>query len=92
MDTARVGYATLLRITWLLAWRGALINVVLAGAAGALVGVVFLLLGGSGSRWLQPVSWVAGVAVGLFASGPILVRMLLRKRFRGFRLVFTQEP
>jgi hypothetical protein len=91
-EPTSIGYGTLLRITWLLAWRGTLINLVLGVAVGAPIGIIFALAGAPIRDWLQPVAVTAGTLIAVFVGGPLLVRMMLRKRFRGFRLLISREP
>ena len=84
MDAEIVSYPESLRVAWLLIWRGLLIN----GAIGFVIGFV----SGFASRFvgmkqlITPLTFIGGLLGGVFIGSPLLIRMMLRKQFGGFRL------
>ena len=87
MQENEMPYSELLRVGWLLIWRGLLVP--LTGAIfGFIVGFTFKMFGIPGTR---PVSAVGGLLLGIFLITPLVVRMMMRKRFRGFHLQIKRE-
>lgn len=83
-------YLESLKVGWLLTWRLSLIAMGLGVAFGFLLGVAGALLGLTRGA-------VTAVAVGgtlpltIFAGYPVVVRMMLRKRFDGFRVRLVRD-
>jgi hypothetical protein len=83
-------YSELLRITWLVFWRGALIGSVLGAASGFVVGALLTFLGHP--RWIPFLASSIGMLFTLFVGYPLGFGMALRKRFRGFRVQLVRDP
>ncbi len=90
MEERPVGYVESLKVGWLLTWRLSLVAAALGVAFGFGLGLAGALLG-------LPRSVVTAVAVGgtlpltVFAGYPVVVRMMLRKKFAGVRLRLVRD-
>ena len=83
MRETQSGWNEILRITWFLLWR-----IVLGGIAiGFALGLIVNLVAGYGFGVLlgPQINLRIGMLVALI-WWPVVIRMLLKKRFRGFRL------
>jgi hypothetical protein len=85
-----VTYRESLSVAWLLIWRGVLINVVIGAVLGAVVGFV-LGVAGRGEL-VTPIAGTAGLVGGVFIGAPLVIRMMFKKRFSGFRVQLAREP
>ncbi len=89
-DERSPSYVESLKVGWLLTWRLSLVAAALGVAFGFGLGLAGALLG-------LPRSVVTAVAVGgtlpltVFAGYPVVVRMMLRKKFAGFRLLLVRD-
>ncbi|MFQ5897381.1 MAG: hypothetical protein ACE5JN_03955 [Candidatus Methylomirabilia bacterium] len=87
---AAMTYSESLPVAWLLAWRGLLLTIVM----GVLIAVPSYLMG---LRELSiPAVWLAGALLGVLFIGmffvyPLVVRMMMRKHFAGFRLEIVRD-
>ena len=91
------------RVWWLIMWRGVLGGVLLGAAVGVIVGIitVAVILGTHGTLVDledQPI-YRTGIALGAILGVIIgigwyivVVRMALRKQYRGFRLSIVPRP
>jgi hypothetical protein len=74
----------LLRIIWLIAWRGSIGGLVCGGVIGFVVGFI-MGLAGSPHEYIRPVTGVAG-----FIAGAIwwfvVIKMALEKQYGDFRI------
>lgn len=86
-----VTYTDRLKIAWLCVWRGVLVNGVLGGLFGFVIGFSFNVVGSPLREWTQLVSVLGGSLLGLFLGSPWIVGMMLRKQFRGFKLQVSRE-
>lgn len=90
MTEKPVTYLESLKIGWLVAWRLSVVLLALGVAFGFLLGMGGLLLG-------VPRNAVAAAAVAgtvpllVFAGYPIVVRMMLNKRYSGFRVRLERD-
>ncbi len=83
-----------LKVLWSLTWRvGGL-----SSLAGLLVGIISAIVSRlaqvdpeTGLRLTLLASGIVALIVAPFV-GPVVVRMLLKKRFSDFRIVFIKEP
>ena len=90
MDARGPTYVESLKVGWLLTWRLSLVALALGVAFGFLLGLAGALLGFS--RELSTTLAVAGtLPLTVFAGYPLVVRMMLRKRFAGFRLSLVRD-
>jgi hypothetical protein len=87
--TAPVTYRESLSVAWLLIWRGVLINMLIGAAVGFLIGVVLFFAGHA--ELVSVISGIAGLIVGVFIGGPLVTRMMFRKRFSGFSVQLVRE-
>jgi hypothetical protein len=90
---ADLSYGERLQIAWLLFWRG------IGGFFALLYAVTFLLLliepeilRATPSAWAAVVPLMLAIPAALFGLMPLIVRGLVRKPFRGFRLQVVREP
>ena len=78
-------YGESVRVAWLVSWRSAIIG----GLTGFVVGLAFaipaLLLGVSETA-TQVLLYCLLLPLGFFLISPWIMRMMMRKRFRGFHL------
>ncbi len=83
-------YRESLAAMWLLLWRG----MVIGGGLGFLVGFVLGLVGSAMGHGqdpaLQVLIFVLATSVSIFYVYPLIIRMALRKQFKGFRLQVTR--
>ena len=75
------------RIWWLFMWRGILGATLIGGAVGFVFGIIVAVFG-LPQQALAIGSPILGAAVGLLWS-LLVVRMALRKRYSGFRIVLV---
>ena len=83
-----------LKILWSLTWRvGGLSSLagLLVGIISAIVSVLARVDPETGLRLTLLVSGIVALIVGPFVS-PVVMRMLLKKRFSDFRIVLIKEP
>ena len=82
MNADELTYSERLRVVWFLMWRGTLIDFLIGGAIGFVIGFVM----GVAGRFEQipPLAFFGGFTGAIFIGGPLLVSMLLKKRFDGF--------
>lgn len=84
-------YLERLKVSWLLFWRGTLMGLAIAFIWGRFVGLVWEPLGIS-PEWAQRINVLGGYAFSVILVGPLLVWMLMRKRFKGFWLELIRTP
>jgi hypothetical protein len=89
MIPQETSYLERLKVSWLLFWRGTLMGLAVAFMWGHLVGLVWGPLGMS-VELAQGINVFGGYAFSVIVIGPLLVQMLLRKQFKGFRLEFVR--
>jgi hypothetical protein len=87
MQELAVTWQLVVRIWWLIAWRGALGGFILGAVLGAVIGFIEGAIGLSG-RTITISGTVAGWFAGL-AWGLVVVRMALRKKYADFRLALV---
>ena len=87
--TAPVTYRESLSVAWLLIWRGVLINMLIGAAFGFVLGIVLFFAGRA--EHVSLISGVAGIIAGVFIGGPLVTRMMFRKRFSGFSVRLVRE-
>ncbi len=83
-----------LKVLWGLTWRvGGLSSLtgLLVGIVSAIVSVLARVDPETGLRLTLLVSGIVALIVGPFVS-PVVMRMLLNKRFSDFRIVLIKEP
>ena len=90
MNPQDTTYFDRLRISWLLFWRGTLIGLAFAFIWGRVVGMAWEILGLS-PQWGQATNQIGGYVFSAVLVGPLLIQMLLRKRFGGFRVEFVRS-
>lgn len=78
-------YLEKLKVSWLLFWRGILMGLAVAFVWGQAVGLIWQPLG-IPLEWAQGINVLGSYAISVILVGPLLVWMLRRKRFKGFRL------
>ena len=91
MNIPEITYFMRLKVSWLLIWRSALIGAVIGslfGAVEALVERYFEFSGG----WGVAIITIGSFLIGIFFIGPLLIQMLLRKHFEGFRIELVRDP
>jgi uncharacterized protein (DUF697 family) len=84
LQEVEITIGRLLRIVWLIAWRGALGGFLLGAIVGFLIGVV-MTAQGSPLKLIQLVTGIAGGIVGLIWWIAVL-RMALKKQYSDFRI------
>ena len=84
MQEIEITLARLLRIVWLLAWRGIVGGVVVGGVAGFVIGFVMGVAGATREH-IGLVASVAGFVVGLVWF-VVVCKMALEKRYQEFRI------
>lgn len=85
MRAQKIFYQELLSVGWLMIWRGTTLGVLLGWIAGWLFAyIVADVLGLKELR--NSASFVALWIVNIFFVWPLLIQMLLRKRFNGFSI------
>ena len=85
MNVQGLKYFERLQVSWLLFWRGTLMGLAVAFAWGYFVGFVWEPLGIS-PAWAQRINVFGGYILSVILVGPLLIQMLLRKCFNGFRI------
>lgn len=80
-----LAYPESLRAGWLLIWRSTALSVLCGAIPGFIIGIVGYLLGTSESA-IQVVALFLLAPIHIFLVTPWVVRMMMRKQFRGFRL------
>ncbi len=86
MQEIEPGWEQVLRIGWLLVWRGLVGIVVISFVLGLVINLVLGL--GFGMVLGQTANLLTGVAVTLIWS-PLVLRMALRKKYQGFRIALV---
>ena len=89
MNSQDTTYVDRLKISWLLFWRGTLVGLAFAFIWGRLVGLAWETLELS-PDWGQGVTLFGGYVFSVVFVGPLLIQMILRKRFSGFRVEFVR--
>jgi hypothetical protein len=74
-------------VWWLIVWRGAIGAAVMGGAVGFLVAFL-ALLAGAPSLYVAYFNMAIGALIGVFWM-IVVVRMALRKNYRGFHLALV---
>ncbi|MGD0143040.1 MAG: hypothetical protein ABSC92_07765 [Rhizomicrobium sp.] len=88
MQEVEVTGSRLLSVWWLVVWRGFVGGAVLGSIAGAIAGFVVAVIGHR--EW----GIVAGAIAGYVLSIPwsvVVLRMALKKHYRGFRIALVSE-
>ena len=83
-------YGESLRAAWLLLWRGLMLAFLTGVVGGLVIGIPAGLLGASQIATLA-VSYCVGLTLGIFLIYPWIIRMMMRKRFKGFRLEIVRS-
>ena len=93
-DTTKIGatmrgqkiyYQELLSVGWLIIWRGIILGLLLGWISGWLF--TYIVADVLGSEGLRKSTWFVAVwVVNIFLVWPLLIQMLLRKRFNGFSI------
>ena len=83
-------YAESLRAGWLVFWRSTALGILYIAIPGFIIGVVGSLLGVSEST-IQAVTVFPLALINIFLIVPWVVRMMMRKQFRGFRLQIVRS-
>ena len=89
MNDDRPTYREKLAISWMLFWRGTLMGVALSLTWGYLVLLAWRWFDVS-SVVIRLISGVGSYVLSVLIIGPLLVFMLLRKSFNGFRFDFVR--
>ena len=86
--TSEVGmtYGEQLRMVWLLWWRGLLVNGGLGFIWGFILGFAY-----ERSPAVNAAIFIGAILLGFFVGGPIVIRMLMRKHFKGFHLEIARH-
>ncbi len=74
-------------IWWLIAWRNVVGSLVIGVVIGAMFGVAAYFAGVPVAMMLLPIRVVAVVAAGIWTA--VVIRMALRKKYRGFRIALV---
>jgi hypothetical protein len=91
MNELEITWPRVVRVWWLLLWRGLLGGVVLGALAGFLIGFGGVNFGAWTVQTITAVASGAGYLVGLVWA-LIVVRMALKKRYSEFRLALLPQP
>ena len=83
-------YPESLRAGWLVFWRSTALGILYIAIPGFIIGVVGSLLGASEST-IQAVTVFPLALINIFLLVPWVVRMMMRKQFRGFRLQIVRS-
>lgn len=83
-------YPESLRAGWLVFWRSTALGILYIAIPGFIIGVVGSLLGVSEST-IQAVTVFPLALINIFLIVPWVVRMMMRKQFRGFRLQIVRS-
>lgn len=84
-------YFEKLKVSWLLFWRGTIMGLAVAFIWDYLLGVVWQPLG-IPLEWAQRMNVFGGYVISVILVGPLLINMLVRKQFNGFRMEFIRSP
>jgi hypothetical protein len=90
MNDGSPTYREKVAISWLLFWRGTLMGVAISLTWGYLVLFAWRWFDTS-SEVIRLISGVGSYILSVLIVGPLLVFMLLRKSFNGFRFDFVRE-
>ena len=90
MQEIEITIGRLLRIAWLLAWRGFVGGAVLGGVAGFIIGFV-MGVSGFPREQMIPIAKIAGGVAGL-AWFVVVCNMALRKQYQEFRIALIAHP
>ena len=86
-----VTYSESLKIAWSIMWRG----ILLGGGGGFLVGFILGFIGsalGFSTLAIQTTITILVAVVGTLWLYPLVIRMVLKKQFRGFKLQVIRSP
>ena len=86
-STAQMTWQQVLRVWWLLAWRGLAGLIVIGGTVGYVVGLALNSIGASQDT-VKVISTLIGLSIYLL-WGLVIVRMAVDKTYRDFKLTFT---
>ncbi len=89
-DERPVTYGEALRIGWLIAWRFFAVLLALGVVFGFFVGVAGAVAG-LGRRAAAAIGAAGSLPLTIFVGYPLVVRMMLRKRFSGFRVRVARD-
>jgi len=90
MNEQELVYKERLAIIWLFLWRGFLISCVGGVILGVIIGTVGFVVGLSNEVVIF-IGPIGGGLLGLFCLSPLLVSMMMRKSFMGFKLQIVRE-
>lgn len=91
MNIPEITYFMRLKVSWLLIWRSALMGTGIGLLFGAVEGLVERYFEFSG-EWGVAIITIGSFLIGIFFIGPLVIQMLLRKHFKGFRMEFIRSP
>lgn len=91
MSVEGLAYLKRLKVSWLLIWRGALIGTGIGLLFGAIEGLAEGYFDFS-EEWGRAIITIGSFLIGIFFIGPLLIQMLLRKHFKGFRIELVRGP
>ena len=83
VDSLNVTYADSLKVGWFLAWRSAVVALVIGWGWGVVAFPLDLVYT---DEWADFTGIVSGALGSFFLGVPWAVRMMLKKRFPGFRI------
>ena len=83
-------YGESLRAAWLFTWRGGVIGGVGGVVIGLLIGAAGYLVGASREA-VQVVMYCVVIPVSSLVLAPWVMRMMMQKRFQGFRLQIVRS-
>ena len=83
-------YPESLRAGWLVFWRSTTLGILYIAIPGFIIGFVGSLLGATEST-IQAVTVFPLALINIFLLVPWVVRMMMRKQFRGFRLQIVRS-
>ena len=89
MNSQDTTYFDRLKISWLLFWRGSLMTIPIAYIWGNLVWALLEPL--LSPEWVRGINAFGGYVFSLVLVGPLLIQMLLRKRFQGLRVELVRD-
>ncbi len=99
MDELEITWRYVLSVWWLIVWRAWLGGMLFGGIAGfiagGVAGVILAFASSATSASLNEIGGMVGGIAGIVAGltwGVYVVRMALRKKYRGFRLALIPEP
>ena len=91
MNVQELTYLENLKVSWLLIWRGALIGSIVGFVFGAIAAFVERNLGIS-EEGGRAIIAIGSFLISIVFVGPLLVRMMMRKRFKGFMFEIARAP